>query len=422
MKNRKLKLAVIGTVGVPAKYGGFETLVHHLVTHLHNRFDITVYASGAEYPPEDRVRTWRGARVQYIPLKANGLQSIPYDLWSMMHALLYAEVLLVLGVSGCIFLPLFKLLFPKKKIIVNIDGLEWRRPKWNWFAKRFLLLSEYVACKFADEIITDNRILEAYAKIRYNIQGRLIEYGADHVSKVPVEAGDLEKYPFLGGEYAFKVARIEPENHLHLILEAYAELPDEQLVIVGNWKNSQYGTALLKRYAEYANIELLDPIYDPRELNLLRSNASLYLHGHSAGGTNPSLVEAMYLQLPVLCYDVIYNRVTTNNQAIYFSTADELRRLVLGKNHLPLYATAENLKVYADKCYTWATITRRYADLLSGKQAVLLPDLGASQQQYPQPARAYDPVPRNLSVVRFSPPSSQKNKQHVENRLIANDR
>ncbi len=421
MEDPKLKLAIIGTVGVPAKYGGFETLAHHLVTHLQGRFDITVYASGKEYAESERVESWRGARVKYIPLKANGLQSIPYDLWSMIHALLYAEVLLILGVSGCIFLPIFKLLFPKKKFIVNIDGLEWRRPKWNWFAKRFLLFSEYVACKFADEIVTDNRILEAYAKIRYNIEGRLIEYGADHVSAVQAEAGDIEKYPFLAGEYAFKVARIEPENHLHLILEAYAQLPDEQLVIVGNWKNSQYGIALTERYASFANIELLDPIYDPRELNLLRSNANLYIHGHSAGGTNPSLVEAMYLQLPVLCFDVIYNRVTTNNQAIYFSTADELRRLVVGKNHLPLYATAENLKVHADKCYTWATITRRYGDLLEGREQILLPNLD-QHQQFPKASQAFDPAPRNLSVVRFTPQSSQKNKRHVESRLIANDR
>ena len=132
------KLAIIGTVGVPAKYGGFETLVHYLVKNLNKRLDITVYCSEKSYSEEERVPTWNGAKLHYIPLKANGLQSIIYDLWSILHALRYADTLLILGVSGCMFLPIIKM-FSKKRIIVTIDGLEWRRPKWNWFAKRFLM-------------------------------------------------------------------------------------------------------------------------------------------------------------------------------------------------------------------------------------------------------------------------------------------
>jgi len=165
MKKRKLNLGIVGTVGVPAKYGGFETLVHHLVIHLSNRFNMTVYCSKNAYDETERMDEFNGATLKYVPLNANGAQSIFYDLWSMLLALRTCDVVLILGVSGCIFLPFIKL-FTKKKIIVNIDGLEWRRPKWGRLTKRFLLQSEKTACKYADEIITDNRILKEYVKIR----------------------------------------------------------------------------------------------------------------------------------------------------------------------------------------------------------------------------------------------------------------
>lgn len=366
------KLAVIGTVGVPAKYGGFETLVHYLVKNLNKRLDITVYCSEKSYSEEERIPTWNGAKLHYIPLKANGLQSVIYDLWSILHALKHSDILLILGVSGCMFLPIIKL-FSKKKVIVNIDGLEWRRPKWNWLAKKFLMFSEKIACKYADEIVTDNRILKEYVKIRYSIDGNLIEYGADHTFGVEIESKDFEKYPFLAGEYAFKVARIEPENNLHLILEAFAQIPSEKLVIVGNWDNSTYGKDLKEQYSVCENIELLDPIYELETLNLLRSNAKYYVHGHSAGGTNPSLVEAMYLQLPVVAFDVIYNRVTANNQSLFFHDLESLKEIIANIDDYPLHTIARDMKKFANRRYTWTSVSNRYANLAEGKQYIESP-------------------------------------------------
>ncbi len=160
MKRRELKsLGIVGTVGVPAKYGGFETLAHHLVLNLNKQFNITVYCSESAYEEKERVSQWQGAQLEYIPLKANGSQSILYDLWSMIRGIKQNDYLLILGVSAGIFIPILKL-FTKKKFIFNIDGLEWRRPKWNWLAKKFLLWSEKIVCKHADEIVTDNRILQ----------------------------------------------------------------------------------------------------------------------------------------------------------------------------------------------------------------------------------------------------------------------
>jgi glycosyltransferase involved in cell wall biosynthesis len=358
--DKKNKLGILGTVGVPAKYGGFETLVHHLVLHLNQDFDITVYNSKPAYEKEERVEEWEGAKIVYIPLKANGYQSIFYDLFSMLHAIRRSDFLLLLGVSAGLFFPFFKL-FSKKRIIVNIDGLEWRRPKWNWFAKTYLLLSEYIACRFADEIITDNRILQEYVKIRYNRKSTLIEYGADHTQSQTIQVEDEIKYPFIRNKYAFKVARIEPENNVHIVLEAFAKRRDINLVLVGNWDASTYGKKLRSTYNHYKNIFLLDPIYETKNLDVLRSNAYVYIHGHSAGGTNPSLVEAMYLKIPVISYDVIFNRVTTNNQAIYFSDLDELLCILKDIEKYPLYTIAENLKFIADKQYNWKNIAHRYA-------------------------------------------------------------
>lgn len=357
------KIGVIGTVGVPAKYGGFETLVHHLILNLSKYVDFTVYASKKAYTEEERVEEWKGAKVKYMPLKANGFQSIFYDLLSMIHAVRNCNYLLVLGVSAGIFFPFFKW-FTDKKIIVNIDGLEWRRPKWNWFTKAFLKYSEKIACKYADTIITDNRILKEYVKIQYNKDTTLIEYGADHTSPEEIKAIHRKQYSFIDKQYAFKVARIEPENNIHMVLEAFAKKPDMDLVLVGNWDANAYGKTLRSFYSRFNNLHLLDPIYDTKQLDVLRSNAYFYVHGHSAGGTNPSLVEAMYLGIPTISFDVLFNRVTTNNQAIYFNDAEDLLKIISNIEKYPLKAVASNLKAIADQQYTWKNIAFRYAQAI----------------------------------------------------------
>ena len=211
---RKLKVAVIGTTGLPAKYGGFETLAHHLVNHLHDEHDLTVYCSSKYFAVKNqRLKNFNGAKLVYLPFNANGYQSIIYDFISILHALFHADALLILGVSGTILLPFIKL-FSSKPVIVNIDGQEWKRPKWNWIAKKFLKLSEMIAVSFADTLITDNRVIQEYVSREYKKKSVLIEYGADQVCKQKVTEEAIIKYPFLSSSYAFKVCRIEPENNI----------------------------------------------------------------------------------------------------------------------------------------------------------------------------------------------------------------
>jgi glycosyltransferase involved in cell wall biosynthesis len=367
-KMKKDKIAIIGTVGLPAKYGGFETLAEHLVTHLSDQFDFTVYCSQKKYTKEERTKSYKGAKLKYIPLEANGIQSIPYDTISILHALFTSDVLLILGVAGAWILP-FVRLFSNKKIIISIDGIEWKRDKWSMMAKLYLWWAEKMAVRFSHIDISDNESIQDYTALRYETLSRVIEYGADHTLEVKPTFQDYEKYPFLKKDYAVKVCRIEPENNVHLVLEAFKMQQQMPLVIIGNWNNSDYGKQLKETYKNTTNISLFDPIYHQREIDLIRGNASLYIHGHSAGGTNPSLVEAMYLALPILVFKVSYNITTTENKAKYFSTAEELTLQLNTLTNAQLFDLKTEMKAIANRRYTWKAIAKQYELLI--KEAIV---------------------------------------------------
>lgn len=359
-----IKISIIGTVGVPAKYGGFETLTEYLTLYLGLDYDFTVYCTSRSYI--NKSKKHNNAKLSYINLKANGVQSIPYDIISIFKSLRNSDVLLILGVSGCIVLPIVKLI-SRNKVIVNIDGLEWKRNKWGRLAKRFLKFSEKIAVKYADEIITDNKAITNYVKKEYGFNSNLIAYGADHVGNESIDDEIIDTYPFVKNDYAFKVCRIEPENNIHIILSAFSSVSDKKIVIVGNWCNSKYGKNLKENYGFHKNIILLDPIYNQKTLNQLRSNCSVYIHGHSAGGTNPSLVEAMFLKLPIFAYDVEYNRETTTNKARFFNSSEELKNLLKNTKKIELDGLGKTLYGIAKRNYTWEEIARKYSKLFLKK-------------------------------------------------------
>jgi len=356
----KKRISIIGTVGIPAKYGGFETLTEYLTLHLGLDYDFTVYCASKSYI--NKCKKHNNATLSYINLKANGIQSIPYDIISIFKSLRNSDILLILGVSGCIILPIVKLI-SRNKIIVNIDGLEWKRNKWGRLAKRFLKFSEKIAVKYADEIITDNKVIKEYVKKEYNVESNLIAYGADHVTNEGLDGDILKKYTFLNDKYSFKVCRIEPENNIHVILKAFSNSVHNKFVLVGNWENSDYGKKLKAKYSSYKNISLFDPIYNQKTLNQLRSNCDIYIHGHSAGGTNPSLVEAMYLKLPIFAFGAQYNKETTGYKALYFDNELELMTLLENLNSKKLSVITEDMKTIANEKYTWKIISNKYSEL-----------------------------------------------------------
>jgi glycosyltransferase involved in cell wall biosynthesis len=354
------KIAIIGTVGLPSNYGGFETLTEYLTKYLGDKFDFTVFCSSKSY--NKKIKTYNNAKLKYLPLNANGIQSIFYDILSIFYALFFADVLLILGVSGCVFLPLVKLI-SSKKIIVNIDGLEWKRQKWNKVAKRFLKFSEVCAVKYANVIIADNKVIKDYVYSNYKKNAHLIAYGGDHCNLKKQSYELLKKFPFLEKKYAFKVCRIEPENNIEIILEAFAQADKIPLVLIGNWNNSTFGKQIKSKYQDFETIYLLDPIYDQDVLNGIRSNCEFYIHGHSAGGTNPSLVEAMSLGLPILCYDINYNDETTENSALYFKSSLDLINLIKSISQEEIKLIGNRMYDIARNKYKWSIISNQYMEL-----------------------------------------------------------
>jgi glycosyltransferase involved in cell wall biosynthesis len=355
-----MKIAIIGTNGLPGRYGGWDQLLNHLTINLKEKFSFIVYTSS--YNAVKGLKEVNGAKLEIVRLKANGMQSVIYDFVSMLHAAMRYDILLVLGTSGCIFLPFIKLF--KKKIILNPDGIEWKRGKWNWYVKKFLLISEKFGIKYADFVIADNKKIQEYIYKTYNKHSELIEYGGDNAYYAPMSPETSKKYSIEPGNYAFKVCRIEPENNIDMILEAFIET-NMNFVLVGNWNNSNYGKNLILKYSIYKNLKLLNPIYDQKNLDEIRSNCSLYIHGHSVGGTNPSLVEAMNLGLCCVVFGVEYNIETTENSAIYFNSSFDLK-MILNKyadHKIDTSVYKEKMKEIANRRYTWGKITEKYEKL-----------------------------------------------------------
>ena len=357
-----MKVAIIGSAGIPAKYGGFETLAHHLSLQLQHNCDLHVYCSTKTASKEDNASGFKNTKRHFIPLSANGKMSILYDVISLFHALFYADVLIVLGVSGALFFPFVKL-FSNAKIITNVDGIEWRRGKWSVIAKYFLKKFEKIAVKFSDVIVADNKAVVDYVCDTYNINAVYIPYGADHVAYYPISNELKRIYPWLNKTYAVKVCRIEPENNVEMILKTFVDYSQLNLVLIGNWDNSEYAISLRNKYANYPNIFLIDAIYDEKILNAIRANALMYIHGHSAGGTNPSLIEAMMLSLPVFSFDVSFNRYTTDGNAIYFKNEEELFTLLNTITVKELKRVAIDLTMVAQKNFIWKNVTNEYFSL-----------------------------------------------------------
>lgn len=356
----KRKIAIIGTNGLPGRYGGWDQLLNHLTTSLSDKYEIIVYTSS--YNAVKGLKEYNGAKLTVIPLKANGFQSVLYDGVSMLDACLKYDILLVLGTSGCIFLPFIKLF--NKKIILNPDGAEWKRGKWNYLVKSFLKLSEKLGVKLSNVVVADNIVIQNYIKEKYSKNSVLIEYGGDHVISESLSPETAQKYKIQEKKYAFKVCRIEPENNIDLILEAFKDAK-LKLILIGNWTFSKYGIDLKDKYKSFDNLVLLDPIYDQRTLDELRSNCGIYIHGHSVGGTNPSLVEAMNLGLCCAVFNVDYNRETTENSALYFDDIQGLKGLTADflNSEINSELIGSTLKSIAIRRYTWVSIINKYEQL-----------------------------------------------------------
>ena len=355
------KVAILGTVGVPACYGGFETMVENILgDNCSPEVEYTIFCSESNY--HQKLESFRGAKLKYIKWKANGAQSMIYDSVSLLKCIKGYDTVVMLGVNFAFLFPIFKL-FSKSKLIANIDGVEWKRDKWGKFTKKLIKASESIAKKYADVIIADNNGIIKNIEDKYQHKSIMIAYGGDHVEcgLTQEQTNDfLAKYNVKTKEYSMALCRIEPENNCEMILKAYAQngLP---LIFVGNWSRSAYGQKLQETYSKYDNIKITPAVYELDELYALRSNCKYYLHGHSVGGTNPSLVEAMFCNCNILCYDVVYNKESTEYKANYFTDSESLSELVTGEE-----TVCNNAQIMYDialKSYRWKVIAEKYEEL-----------------------------------------------------------
>ena len=354
-------IAILGTVGVPANYGGFETLAENLVDYHSNasdRYALSVYCSAKAF--NDQPERHGTAQLRYIRFDANGAQSITYDALSLFDAVRRGDDrLLLLGVSGALVLPLVRLM-SRARIITNIDGIEWKREKWKGLAKTVLRASEWAAVRFSHQVVADNQAIADYVEQTYDKACEVIAYGGDHaLASEPDPAAVVGLPP----RYALALCRIEPENNVAMVLEAFSVI-DMPLVFVGNWEKSDYGRKLKSRYAGHPTITIHDPVYEPRSLRAIRDRASIYVHGHSAGGTNPSLVEMMYFGVPVLAHGCAFNRHSTENKARYFESAAELAEQLRNLDTEDADRIGADMFEIAQRKYTWDQIGKAYFGLL----------------------------------------------------------
>lgn len=355
------ELHIVGIVGVPGSYGGFETLADYLLDSKKIRdVGATVYCERAFV--EVQGRHYKGAKLVPLRWKANGWQSVIYDLNALWYASRVGGTVLVLGTSATFILPLLMYLFPRVKYIVNMAGLEWSRSKWGGFARWFLKFNEMIAAKYAHVFITDNQGLKDYVYRSYGRNSALIPYGGDQFLKVQSNHGIFNEFR-LPETYDFAMSRAQIDNNMEIILNAYAS-NGNNLVFVSNWHSSNYGRRILSQYGHLPNIFLIGPIYDIEKVKALHTKTRFYIHGHSSGGTNPVLVESMWARLPILAFDVPFNRHTTCDKAFYFTTSTGLNRALMEIDIEERHNCADSLFELASDMYQWSQIIMAYETVI----------------------------------------------------------
>jgi len=354
-----MNIAIIGTRGVPNFYGGFEQFAAYLskglVEHGH---EVTVYNSSC-HPYQEK--SWFGVNIIHCKDPEDKIGTIGqfiYDLNCIRDTRKRKfDIILQLGYTSS---SVWGRLLPRKKTIIttNMDGLEWKRTKYNKYVQRFLKYAEKLAVKYSDYLIADSIGIQSYLKSAYDKHSLYIPYGADAFHDPDISfLSDFRLLPF---KYNMLIARLEPENSIEMILDGVVRSGSELPFIVVGKLNTPFGHHLLKKFKRHANIRFVDGIYDIVILNNLRYFANLYFHGHTVGGTNPSLLEAMASQSLICAHQNIFNHSILGEDAFYFSNANEVAELIKQKDkkdyqHL---VRANDEKIISK--YSWEKIIHQY--------------------------------------------------------------
>ena len=245
-------------------------------------------------------------------------------------------------------------------IVTNMDGLEWKRSKYNRATQRFLRKAEQWAVQCSDALIADSPAISDYLQERYQRASVYIPYGATLYEPGPAAAALIRPYTPAAYGYDLLVARFEPENSIRKVLQAYARHPDRQLVLVGNHQATPFGRTCFREFGSRKNLNFIGAIYEEATLNALRYYSRLYLHGHSVGGTNPSLLEAMACHALIAAHDNPFNRAVLRDTAFYFSESEDLEHIISetpDKSYYQPWLQQNRERILSD--YNWNTIVEQ---------------------------------------------------------------
>jgi glycosyltransferase involved in cell wall biosynthesis len=327
----KLNIAILGTRGIPNHYGGFEHISEYVSVGLVKRgHSVTVYNSDT-HPYQEK--EWNGVNIKHCfdPEKSMGAAGqFIYDLNCLLDARKRNfDVVLLMGYTSS---SVWGGLYPSKStIITNMDGLEWKRSKYSGPVQQFLKYAERLAVKYSQFYISDSLVIKSYLGEKYQIESRYIPYGADLFSDE--EREQPETGEALKEDYFLLMARMEPENNIETILEGFNNSNSpKKFKVLGNTDN-RFGKFIRHRFKNDERIEFNGAIYDNGRVRALQNNSYLYFHGHSVGGTNPSLLEAMASEALIAAHNNPFNKSVLHADAFYFSSADEVRHLVETVQH-----------------------------------------------------------------------------------------
>ncbi len=325
-----MKIAIVSTRGIPNNYGGFEQFAEYISVGLVQRgYEVIVYSPHFHPYQGD---SYHGVRVKHIysPERwlGSSVGSFFYDFLSFRDALLTERCDIIYEAGYTSIIPAYiwynVRCVTSSIVVTNMDGLEQRRTKFHPLVRRFLEWEERMAVKHSHHLIADNIGIQQYYKSKYGVDSKYLAYGADIHHDFSQEA--LAPYGVTAKNYYLLIARLEPENNIVVAIEGYlasAEYGKRPLLIVGK-TNTPHGKDLVKRYGQYEHVHFLGGIYDFTVLDALRHYSYAYFHGHSVGGTNPSLLEAMAAQCLILAADNIFNRGVLDNNALYYSSSSEV--------------------------------------------------------------------------------------------------